>query len=162
MKKPFPTLFFSLFFMATAAQAQVSATDAWIRATVPQQRATGAFMQLESKEGAKLLAAKSPIAAVVEVHSMIMESGVMKMRAVPFLDLPAGKPVELKPGGYHVMLMDLKGQVNVGDVVPVTLIIEDRAGQRQTLEVSASARMVTKSVDQGMHKTHQKQEGHKH
>ena len=93
---------------------------------------------------------------------MIMESGVMKMRAVPSLDLPAGKPVDLKPGGYHVMLMDLKGEVNVGDVVPLTLIIEDRAGQRHTLEVSASARMVTKPVDRHTLKALQKQEGHKH
>jgi periplasmic copper chaperone A len=93
---------------------------------------------------------------------MIMESGVMKMRAVPSLDLPAGKPVDLKPGGYHVMLMDLKGEVNVGDVVPLTLIIEDRAGQRHTLEVSASARMFTKPVDKHTLKAHQKHEGQKH
>jgi copper(I)-binding protein len=160
MKKVF--FLFSLSLSANLTYAQVSATDAWIRATVPQQRATGAFMQLESKEGAKLLAAKSPIAGVVEVHSMIMESGVMKMRAVPSLDLPAGKPVDLKPGGYHVMLMDLKGEVNVGDVVPLTLIIEDRAGQRHTLEVSASARMFTKPVDKHTLKVHQKHEGQKH
>ncbi len=93
---------------------------------------------------------------------MIMESGVMKMRAVPFLELLAGKPVELKPGGYHVMLMDLKGQVKEGDVVSVTLIIEDQAGQRQNLEVKASARMVTKPVDEHTLKAHQKHEGQKH
>ena len=84
------------------------------------------------------------------------------MRAVPSLDLPAGKPVDLKPGGYHVMLMDLRGEVNVGDVVPLTLIIEDRAGQRQNLEVKASARMVTKPADKHMPMANQKQEGHKH
>lgn len=160
MKKIFFLL--SLSFMANLTFAQVSATNAWIRATVPQQSATGAFMQIESKQGAKLIAAKSPIAGVVEVHSMLMEGGVMKMRAVPFLELPAGKPVELKPGGYHVMLMDLKGQVKEGDVVSVTLIIEDQAGQRQNLEVKASARMVTKPADKHMPMAHQKQEGHKH
>ena len=145
MKKIFFLL--SLSFMANLTFAQVSATNAWIRATVPQQSATGAFMQ---------------IAGVVEVHSMLMEGGVMKMRAVPFLELPAGKPVELKPGGYHVMLMDLKGQVKEGDVVSVTLIIEDQAGQRQNLEVKASARMVTKPADKHMPMANQKQEGHKH
>ena len=160
MKKIFFLL--SLSFMANLTFAQVSATNAWIRATVPQQSATGAFMQIESKQGAKLIAAKSPIAGVVEVHSMLMEGGVMKMRAVPFLELLAGKPVELKPGGYHVMLMDLKGQVKEGDVVPLTLIIEDRAGQRHTLEVSASARMFTKPVDKHTLKVHQKHEGQKH
>lgn len=64
----------------------------------------------------------------------------MKMRAVPSLALPAGKAVELKPGGYHVMLMDLKGQIKDGDTVPVTLIVESKDGKRQTLEVKASAR----------------------
>lgn len=131
----------SALFLSVAASAQVTVKDAWVRATVAQQKATGAFMQLESKQDAKLVSAQSPVAGVVEVHEMAMEGGVMKMRAVPNLALPAGKAVELKPGGYHVMLMDLKGQVKDGDTVPVTLVVEGKDGKRQTIEVKAPARM---------------------
>ena len=130
----------SALFLSVAASAQVTVKDAWVRATVAQQKATGAFMQLESKQDAKLVSAQSPVAGVVEVHEMAMDGGVMKMRAVPNLALPAGKAVELKPGGYHVMLMDLKGQVKDGDTVPVTLVVEGKDGKRQTIEVKAPAR----------------------
>jgi copper(I)-binding protein len=142
-------------FLSMAASAQVTVKDAWVRATVAQQKATGAFMQLESKQDAKLVSAQSPVAGVVEVHEMAMEGGVMKMRAVPSLALPAGKAVELKPGGYHVMLMDLKGQVKDGDTVPVTLVVEGKDGKRQSIEVKAAARtMAQPAMKQG--------EGHMH
>lgn len=122
------------------AQAQVTVKDAWVRATVAQQKATGAFMQLQSAQDAQLISAQSPVAGVVEVHEMRMDGGVMKMRAVPSLALPAGKSVDLKPGGYHVMLMDLKGQVKDGDTVPVTLVVEGQDGKRQSLELALPAR----------------------
>ena len=138
------------------AQAQVTVKDAWVRATVAQQKATGAFMQLQSAQDAKLISAQSPEAGVVEVHEMAMDGGVMKMRAVPSLALPAGKAVELKPGGYHVMLMDLKAQVKDGDTVPVTLVVEGQDGKRQNIEIKASARMAAapamKHGDGKMHK----------
>ena len=138
------------------AQAQVTVKDAWVRATVAQQQATGAFMQLQSAQDAKLISAQSPVAGVVEVHEMAMDGGVMKMRAVPSLALPAGKAVELKPGGYHVMLMDLKAQVKDGDTVPVTLVVEGQDGKRQNIEIKASARMAAapamKHGDGKMHK----------
>ena len=125
---------------AFAAQAQVTVKDAWVRATVAQQKATGAFMQLQSAQDAKLISAQSPVAGVVEVHEMAMDGGVMKMRAIEGLALPTGTAVELKPGGYHVMLMDLKSQVKEGDAVPLTLTFETKDGKRQTLEVKATAR----------------------
>jgi len=72
---------------------------------------------------------------------MAMDHNVMKMRALPAgLALPAGQTVELKPGGYHVMLLDLKGQVKEGDTVPLTLVFEGQGGQRETLEIQAPAR----------------------
>ena len=129
--------------LAGAAMAQVTVKDAWVRATVAQQKATGAFMQVQSAQDAKLVGAQSPVAAVVEVHEMAMDGGVMKMRAVPSLTLPAGKAVELKPGGYHVMLMDLKGQIKDGDSVPVTLVVEGKDGKRQNIELKAPARTMT-------------------
>lgn len=140
MKKVLSALSLSL--LASVAHAQVNVKDAWVRATVAQQKATGAFMMLESKQEAKLVAAQSPVAGVVEVHEMAMDGGVMKMRPIPFLALPAGKAVELKPGGYHVMLMDLKAQVKDGDMVPVTLVVEGKDGKRQNIEVKAPARVM--------------------
>ena len=142
--------------LSATAHAQVTVKDAWVRATVAQQKATGAFMQLQSAQDAKLISAQSPVAGVVEVHEMAMDGGVMKMRAVPSLALPAGKAVDLKPGGYHVMLMDLKGQVKDGDTVPVTLVVEGKDGKRQNIEIKASARMAAapamKHGDGHMHK----------
>jgi copper(I)-binding protein len=140
--------------LAGAAVAQVTVKDAWVRATVAQQKATGAFMQLQSAQEAKLVAAQSPVAGVVEVHEMAMDGGVMKMRAVSSLALPAGKAVELKPGGYHVMLMDLKGQVKDGDTVPVTLVVEGKDGKRQNIEVKAPARTMAQPAMKHGHGDH--------
>ena len=128
------------------AAAQVIVSDPWIRGTVPQQMATGAFMQLKSAKDAKLIEARSPAAGVVEIHEMKMENNVMRMRAVQALALPAGRTVELKPGGYHVMLMDLKQQMKEGEVVPVTLVVES-GGKRETVEVKATVRAATASGD---------------
>lgn len=144
------TLTLAVLVLAATAQAQVSVKDAWVRATVPQQKATGAFMQLVSAKDARLVEAKSPVAGVVEIHEMAMVDQVMKMRAVPGLELPAGKMVELKPGGYHVMLLDLKGQVKDGDMVPLTLVIEGRDGKRQTLELKVPARPLNAAAQKDM------------
>lgn len=126
--------------MAAAAHAQVTIQDAWVRATVPQQKATGAFMQLNAAKDTKLVAASSPVTQVVEVHEMVIQDDVMKMREIPAIELPAGKTVELKPGGWHVMLMDLKQQLKEGDSVPLTLVFEGKDGQRDTQEVTAKVR----------------------
>jgi len=133
--------------------AQVQVKDPWVRATVPQQSGTGAFMQLSSPTDARLVSVSSPVAGIVELHEMKMENDVMKMRAVSAIDLPAGKGVELKPGGYHVMMMNLKGQMKEGDTVPLTLVVEDKDGKRQTLEVKAPVRPLTASTGH-MHGKH--------
>jgi len=130
----------SALFVSLAAQAQVKVDDPWVRATVAPQKATGAFMQLTATKAAKVVAASSPVAAMVEIHEMKMDDGVMKMRAVDALPLPAGQAVALKPGGYHVMLMGLKGQIKAGDAVPLTLTVEGEDGKRMTVEVQAQAR----------------------
>jgi len=130
--------------------AQVSVKDPWVRATVPAQKATGAFMELTATADSRLVGAKSPIAGVVEIHEMAMDKDVMKMRALPNgLPLPAGKAVELKPGGYHVMLMDLKQQMKDGDSVPVTLVIEDKDRKRINIEVKALVKPLANSGAMG-------------
>jgi hypothetical protein len=138
-----PITLAALIFAAFPVMAQVTVKDPWVRATVSAQKATGAFMQITSAQDARLVEASSPVAGVVEVHEMTMEKDVMKMRAVKALDLPAGKTVELKPGGYHVMLMDLKQQMKEGDTVPVTLVVEGKDKKRSTIEVKAPVKPLT-------------------
>lgn len=130
----------SLLTAALGAYAQATVKDAWVRATIPQQKATGAFMKIQVPHDARLVEIQTPIAAMVEVHEMKMDNNVMKMRAIQGLELPAGKEIELKPGSYHVMLMGLKAQVKEGDVVPLTLVIEGKDKKRETIEVKAKAR----------------------
>jgi copper(I)-binding protein len=125
---------------ASAAHAQVTVADPWVRTTVAQQKTTAAYMTITSLQGGKLIEASSPVAASAEVHEMKMDGDLMKMRAVDALPLPMGKAVELKPNGYHMMLMGLKAPVKAGDVVPIKLVIEDSKGQRKTVDVKAVAR----------------------
>lgn len=123
---------------AIAVHAQtVEVKDAWVRATVPGQQATGAFMKLTAKESSQLVGASSPMAGVVELHEMKMEGDVMRMRALAGgLALPIGKTVELKPGGYHVMLMDLKANLPRDSVLPLTLTFRDAKGALSRLNLN--------------------------
>ena len=126
-----------------AAAAAVAVEGAWARASVPGQKATGAFMRLTAPQAMRLVRVQSPAAGVAEVHEMKMDGDIMKMRAVPLLELPAGKAVDLKPGGYHVMLMDLKAPLAKGTSVAVTLFFQDAQGvesqQQLQLPVAAQA-----------------------
>ena len=123
--------------LCTCAVAQsVEVKDAWVRTSVPGQKATGAFMKITAKEGARLVSVSSPVAGVTEVHEMKMEGDVMKMRALAAgLELPAGKTVELKPGGYHVMLMDLNAALPKGSMVAMTLTFRDTRGVETKVEL---------------------------
>ncbi len=127
----------------TAFAGDIEIKAPWVRGTVAGQTATGAFMEITSKSGASLVGAASPVAGVTEVHEMKMDGGVMKMRAVARLDLPAGKPVILGPGGYHVMLMNLKQTIKTGDSVPLTLQFEGKDRKVEMLEVVAEVRDLT-------------------
>ncbi len=133
--------------MALNAQAQTTVKDPWVRGTVANQKATGMFAQLVSAKGGTLVSAASPVAGLVEIHEMAMDGSVMKMRAVSAIELPAGKPVDLKPGGYHVMLMDLKKDLRPGDTVPVTLVVEGADKKRETIEVKATVKPLSDSQD---------------
>jgi copper(I)-binding protein len=116
--------------------AQVKVEQAWARATVQGQKATGAFMKLTAAQATQLVAVSTPVAGVAEIHEMKMDGGVMKMRALPALDLPANQAVELKPGGYHLMLMDLKAPLNKDGSVALTLTFKDAKGQESKQQVS--------------------------
>ena len=123
--------------LAAANAQSVDVKDAWTRATVTGQKATGAFMKLTAKEGAKLVRVSSPAAGITEVHEMKMDGDVIKMRDVQGgLELPAGKTVELKPGGYHVMLMDLKAPLQKDSTVALTLVFQDAKGVESTMNLN--------------------------
>jgi copper(I)-binding protein len=141
---------------AHAADLDVKAP--WVRGTVAGQKATGAFMELSSTGGAAIVGASSPVAGITEIHEMKMDDGVMKMRAMQRLDVPVGKPVSLAPGGYHVMLMDLKQQLKKGDIVPIALRVEGRDGKVETLEVKAEVRELTAGTPAP--KQHRQHQGH--
>ena len=123
-------------------QAPVQVDAPWVRVSVPGQKTSGAFMRLTAREPLSLVGAVSPVAGAVEVHEMKMDGEVMRMRAVPSLPLPAGQAVELGPGGYHLMLLDLKAPLQAGTKVPLTLLLRDAQGkeQRLALELPVSAR----------------------
>jgi copper(I)-binding protein len=125
------------------AQAQLSVSDPWIRATVPQAKVAGAFMQLKSAKPARLVEVKSPVAGRVELHQMAMEGQTMRMRAVDSIELPAGQTVNLASGGYHVMLFDLKQQLKEGEQVPLTLTVVDAAGKRENVALSVPVKPLT-------------------
>src|SRR5471032_198865 len=132
----------ALVLAAPVVHAQVTVDKPWVRTTVAQQTTTGAFMTITSAQSGKLVSANSTVATSVEVHEMKMDGDVMKMRPVDALPLPAGKPVELKAGAYHMMLMGLKKPVKFGDVVPIQLVVEDANGKRETIEVKETAKLV--------------------
>lgn len=123
--------------LSLAAHAEVTVRQAWARGTTPVQRVTGAFMELTSSEDAALVAVASPAAAQAEIHAMTVENGVMKMRPLAKLDLPAGKAVKLAPRGSHIMLLDLRQQLKPGDALPIRLTVAGRNGSTQTTVVHA-------------------------
>ena len=145
--------------LSTSLWAQtVEVKNAWARATVQGQKGTGAFMTLTAKDGAKLVSASSPVAGVTEVHEMKMEGNVMKMSAVPAIDLPAGKSVSLQPGGYHVMLMDLKAPLAKDSSVSLTLKFKDSKGVVSQQEL----KLPVKEMTHGLGKDGAAGAAHKH
>jgi copper(I)-binding protein len=145
MKFHHPMILAAMLFAAPAVHAQVNIAEPWVRATVSEQKVTGAFMKITSPTDAKLVDVRTPLAGRTEIHEMAMVDDTMKMRQIPSLPLPAGVTVELKPGGFHVMLFELTAQAKEGDTVPLTLVIET-AGKQETVEVNAAVRPLTKPV----------------
>jgi len=135
-----------VFFLAGNAIAQVTVADAWVRGTVGNQTTTAAYMRITAATDATLVGITSPAAKVTELHDMKLEGGIMKMSPVAELPLAAGKAVDLKPGGYHVMLVNLAHPLKEGDAVPLTLMVKDKAGKTQPVAVQAVVRPLTALV----------------
>lgn len=133
-------VFAALMAVSLATQAQVEVESAWARPTVAGQMGTGAFMRLTSKDGVRIIGASSAVAGVVEIHEMAMSGSVMQMRPLKGLDLAPGSTVELKPGGQHMMLMDLKRPLTVGEKIKVELRLETRDKKLVTQPVEIEIR----------------------
>jgi copper(I)-binding protein len=129
--------------VTTAAFAQVTVSDPWIRATVPAQKTAGAFMQLRSPRATRLVEVQSPVAGRAEVHQMAMEGQTMRMQKVDGIDLPANQSVNLASGGYHVMLFDLKRQLKEGEQVPLTLTFAGSDKKRENVTVQVPVKPLT-------------------
>ena len=140
VSRAFGAVALALALAAAPADAQVKVENPWVRGAVPGQLSTGAFLDITSGKTAALVKAESPVAATVEVHAMEMKNNLMTMREVPKIDLPAGKQVRLAPGGFHIMLMDLKQPVKNGETVPIRLTIEYPDKKRESIDVKAQVR----------------------
>ncbi|HVS27293.1 MAG TPA: copper chaperone PCu(A)C [Burkholderiales bacterium] len=138
--KIFQSAVWSMCWVGTTAAGEVDVVQAWVRTTAPGQQVAGAYLQITSAVPAKLIAASSPVAGSVEIHSMRMEGGIMKMRQLQDLDLPANKPVKLEPGGLHLMLLDLKTPLKPGDRVLLRLTVQRANQSRLETEVRAEVR----------------------
>lgn len=140
----FKTVLLCTFFLtgspAFAKDDNLVISQAWVRATVPGQEVSGAFMNLTNPTNAMLIKAESPIAEIVEIHSMSMRNGVMEMREVMELELPAGKTVQLAPGGFHIMLINLTKQLKPGDTVPIKLTIKSASNIESVTNIKVKVR----------------------
>lgn len=124
----------------TAHAASIEVRNAWARATAPGQNTASVYMDIVSADGAALVGVKSAVAKRAEMHSSSMQDGVMRMRAVEKIELPAKKTVSLAPGGVHVMLIDVVRALRESEKVPLELVVESAGGARSSLRVDATVR----------------------
>jgi hypothetical protein len=119
--------------MAQGGDVQVS--NAWARATPGGAQTAAAYATLQSAAGDRLTGVATPAAQKAELHNMTIDNGVMKMRAVDGIDLPAGQAVTLKPGGYHIMLTGLAKPLQEGQAFPLTLSFAKSPAREVTVTV---------------------------
>jgi copper(I)-binding protein len=111
-------------------------------------------MEIKADSSVRIVGGFSTAAAKVEIHEMTSDNGVMRMRAIPGIEVPAGQTLSLKPGGYHVMLIDLKQPIKAGDAVPITLVVEGLDRKQTQVEVLAKARAMGASASADSHHKH--------
>lgn len=120
-----------------ATTPEVKVTDNWVRATQDGQDVGAAYMTLSSNTDTTLTLIESPVSDSIEIHSMTMDKGVMKMRMLEQLDLKANQPFKLAPGGFHLMLFDLKKNLTAGEQVDFILHFKDAQGKETTMTVKS-------------------------
>lgn len=127
----------SVLISACSKQDSIEIKNQWVRASNDGQDVSAAYMTIVSNEDTSLIAIDSDVADAIEIHSMSMENGVMKMRMLDTLDLIADKPTELSPGGFHLMLFDLKKPLTAGKEAHFTLHFKNKAGQEKTISITS-------------------------
>ena len=132
-----------------AHAAEVKVGDAWTRATAPGQDSAMVQMVITSKQAAKLVGVSSKVAQTAELHSMVHEGGMMKMRQVDAIDLPAGKSLDLGEAGYHVMLVGLKNPIKEGAKVEIVLTVRQSGGKEEAVKVEAEVKPLTEAGHHG-------------
>ncbi|SDK80080.1 hypothetical protein SAMN05192566_2476 [Methylophilus rhizosphaerae] len=138
-----------------SAHADLQVLDAWVKPTMPGQPVAGAYMTLVADKETEIVDLSSPVAGKTEVHSMSMQGNVMKMKRLARVKLKAGEKMELKPGGFHIMLMELNHQIKEGEVVPISLVTQDGSGKKTTVSVKAiAASPENTEAPSGMHMHH--------
>lgn len=127
--------------VASPAQVQgnIAVQNAWVRPTVGEQAATGAYLTITSQEPLALVGVATPLAEVAEVHEMKMDGDIMRMRMAERIEIAPGEPLELKPGGYHLMLMALTAPIQPGQEIELSLLFEKPDGSRIEMPVKAVA-----------------------
>lgn len=127
-------------YAGTALALEVAVSDAWTRASAPGQTVAGVYFDIESDSDAKLVGVETVLTDAAELHYMKMEDGVMRMRSLPEVALPAGETVKFAPGGLHVMLFELKRPLQAGDAFGLSLLVEDDSGQPTRVDVNVEVR----------------------
>lgn len=142
-----------LMLLSGAALAQsdgVQITNAWARATPAGAQTAAAYVTVESPNGDRLTGVSTPVAQKADIHEMTMDGDVMKMRQVDGVDLPAGKAVTLKPGGYHIMLTGLTKPLKEGESFPLTLGFAKGGTKQVDVRVEKVGAMGPTGGDSGM------------
>ena len=158
MRNPITALSLTLFLVASAwagsAADDVQVIDPWAREIPPNMTTSAGFLTMKNTGSVehKLVGAESPATGMVELHTHINDGGVMRMRPVENMPVPAGGTTELKPGGLHLMLMQLKQPIKAGDKLPITLIFED--GSRKEIEAEVRRFDMMMKHDSSMHMKH--------
>lgn len=136
--------------LAFAGEADIEISDAYVRMVPPGTPTSGAFMTIKNSGNVdrKLVKAESPVSKLVELHNHTNDNGVMKMRQVSEIDVKSKGQAELKPGSYHVMLIDLKQSLKEGDTVPITLTFDD--GSTKKVDAPVKKPQMMMPMDKGM------------
>jgi copper(I)-binding protein len=138
--------------LAAGAAESVKVANAWVRAPAPGQPTAAAYLDLTTDRNLALVGVGSPAAGRVEMHSTVVDSGIMRMRALPQIELPAGQTVKLAPGGTHLMLLELKRPMKGGDAVPLVLRLQPTgAGQSSITTVTVQAEVRAGAPEQHHH-----------
>lgn len=131
------TMLVSMLLACSKQASEINITDNWVRATAEGQDVGAAYMTITSASDTSLVKVESSASDSIEIHSMSMENGIMKMRMLEQLDLKAKTPNKLAPGGFHLMLFDLKNPLKAGETVSFSLHFKNEAGKETLVTISS-------------------------